>query len=135
LAGFRPIPINPAAHKALAIFVVDAGLAPNDPPPTPVLSVSVWSGFALPLGTGDGDGAMNTFLVIALAVTGTLAIFFLGEIFILAIVVALTVFYAALFLFAPTIIDAIPDATKNVLIIAMMVGAVLSLVVDRKRKI
>src|SRR5215468_6973873 len=48
-----------------------------------------------------GDGAMNTFLVIALAVTGTLAIFFLGEVFILAIVVALTVFYAALFLFAP----------------------------------
>ena len=97
--------------------------------------MSVWSGFALPLGTGDGDGAMNTFLVIALAVTGTLAIFFLGEIFILAIVVALTVFYAALFLFAPTIIDAIPDATKNVLIIAMMVGAVLSLVLGRKRKI
>ena len=89
----------------------------------------------MPLGTGDGDGAMNTFLVIALAVTGTLAIFFLGEIFILAIVVALTVFCAALFLFAPTIIDAIPDATKNVLIIAMMVGAVLSLVVGRKRKI
>src|SRR5262245_14195214 len=28
-----------------------------------------------------------------------------------------------------------PDATKNVLIIAMMVGAVLSLVVGRKRKI
>ena len=80
---------------------------------------------------------MNTFrfLVIALAVAGTLAIFFLGEIFILAIVVALTVFYAALFLFAPTIIDAIPDATKNVLIIAMMVGAVLSLVVGRRRKI
>ena len=75
---------------------------------------------------------MNTFLVIALAVTGTLASFFLGEIFILAIVVALTVFYAALFLFAPTIIDAIPDATKNVLII---VGAVLPLVVGRKRKI
>jgi hypothetical protein len=49
---------------------------------------------------------MNTFLVIALAVTGTLASFFLGEIFILAIVVALTVFYAALFLFALTIIDA-----------------------------
>ena len=89
----------------------------------------------MPLETGDGDGAMNTFLVIAFAVTGTLAILFLGEIFILAIVVALTVFYAALFLFAPTIIDAIPDATKNVLIIAMMVGAVLSLVVGRKRKI
>jgi len=84
---------------------------------------------------GDGDGAMNTFLVIALAVTGTLAIFFPGETFTLTIVVALTVFSAALFLFAPTIIDAIPDATKNVLIIAMMVGAVLSLVVGRKRKI
>jgi hypothetical protein len=84
-----------------------------------VLSVSVWSSFALPLGTGNGNGAMNTFLVI----------------FLLAIVVALTVFYSALFLFAPTIIDAIPDATKNVLIIAMMVGAVLSLVVGRKRKI
>ena len=27
--------INPAAHKTLASFVVDAGLAPNDPPPTP----------------------------------------------------------------------------------------------------
>jgi hypothetical protein len=80
---------------------------------------------------------MNTFLllVIALVVTGTLAIFFPGEIFILMIVVALTVIYAALFLFAPTIIDAIPDATKNVLIIAMMVGAVLSLVVGRRRKI
>jgi hypothetical protein len=79
---------------------------------------------------------MNTFLlvVIALAVTGTLGIF-LGEIFILMIVVALAVFYAALFLFAPTIIDAISDATKNVLIIAIMVGAVLSLVVGRKRKI
>jgi hypothetical protein len=74
---------------------------------------------------------MNTFLVIALAAAGTLAIFFLGEIFILVIVVVLTVFYAALFLFAPTLIDAIPDATKNVLIIAMMVGAVLSLVVGR----
>jgi hypothetical protein len=80
---------------------------------------------------------MNTFLllVIALAVTGALAIFFLGEFFMVMIVVALAVFYAALFLFAPTIIDAIPDATKNVLIIAMMVGAVLSLVVGRKRKI
>jgi hypothetical protein len=33
---------------------------------------------------------MNTFLGIALAVAGTLASFFLGEIFILAIVVALT---------------------------------------------
>jgi hypothetical protein len=44
---------------------------------------------------------MNTFrlLVIALAVAGTLAIFFLGEIFILVIVVALVAFYAALFLF------------------------------------
>jgi hypothetical protein len=79
---------------------------------------------------------MNTFLlvVIALAVMGTLGIF-LGEIFVLVIVVALTVFYAALFLFAPTIIDAIPDATKNVLIIAMMVGAVLSLILGRRRKI
>ena len=79
---------------------------------------------------------MNTFLllVIALAVIGTLGIF-VGEIIILVIVVALTVFYASLFLFAPTIIDAIPDATENVLIIAMMVGAVLSLVVGRKRKI
>jgi hypothetical protein len=79
---------------------------------------------------------MNTFLllVIALAVMGTLGIF-LGEIFVLVIVVALTVFYAALFLFAPTIIDAIPDATKNVLIIAMMVGAVLSLILARRRKI
>jgi hypothetical protein len=47
--------------------------------------------------------------------------------------VALTVFYAALFLFAPTIIDAIPDATKNVLIIAMMVGAVLSLILSRRQ--
>jgi hypothetical protein len=80
---------------------------------------------------------MNAFLllVIALAVIGTLAIFFLGEIFMAMIVVALAVFYAALFIFAPTIIDAIPDATKNVVIIAMMVGAVLSLVVGRKRKI
>ena len=78
---------------------------------------------------------MNTLLVIGLAVTGTLGIFFLGEIFILMIVAALTVFYAALFLFAPTIIDAIPDATKNVLIIAMMVGAVLSLILGRRRKI
>jgi hypothetical protein len=62
---------------------------------------------------------MNAFLllVIALAVTGTLGVF-LGEIFILMIVVALAAFYAALFLFAPTIIDAISDATKNVLIIA-----------------
>ena len=79
---------------------------------------------------------MNPFLllVVALAVTGTLGIF-LGEIFVLMIVVALTMFYAALFLFAPTIIDAIPDATKNVLIIAMMVGAVLSLIVGRRRKI
>ena len=79
---------------------------------------------------------MNTFLllVIALAVIGMLGIFF-GEIFVLMIVVALTVFYAALFLFAPTIIDAIPDATKNVLIIAMMVGAVLSLILGRRRKI
>ena len=79
---------------------------------------------------------MNTFLllVIALAVIGMLGIFF-GEIFVLMIVVALTVFYAALFLFAPTIIDAIPDATKNVLIIAMMVGAVLSLILSRRRKI
>jgi hypothetical protein len=79
---------------------------------------------------------MNTFLlvVIALAVTATSGVF-LGEIFILMIVLALAVFYAALFLFAPTIIDAISDATKNVLIIAIMVGAVLSLVVGRKRKI
>jgi len=79
---------------------------------------------------------MNTFLllVIALAVIGMLGIFF-GEIFVLMIVVALTVFYAALFLFTPTIIDAIPDATKNVLIIAMMVGAVLSLILGRRRKI
>ena len=79
---------------------------------------------------------MNTFLllVIALAVIGMLGIFF-GEIFVLMIVVALTMFYAALFLFAPTIIDAIPDATKNVLIIAMMVGAVLSLILSRRRKI
>ena len=79
---------------------------------------------------------MNTFLllVIALAVIGTLGIF-LGEIFVLMIVVALTAFYAALFLFAPTIIDAIPDATKNVLIIVMMVGAVLSLILGRRRKI
>ena len=79
---------------------------------------------------------MNTFLllVIALAVIGMLGIFF-GEIFVLMIVVALTMFYAALFLFAPTIIDAIPDATKNVLIIAMMVGAVLSLILGRRRKI
>jgi hypothetical protein len=89
----------------------------------------------LAIGNGGWGRAMNTFLVIAFAVTGTLAIFFLGEIFILAIVVALTVFYAALFLFAPTIIDAIPDATKNVLIIAMMVGAVLSLILSRRRKI
>jgi hypothetical protein len=61
---------------------------------------------------------MNPFLllVVALAVTGTLGIF-LGEIFVLIIAVALAVFYAALFLFAPTTIDAIPDATKNVLII------------------
>src|SRR6516162_1484746 len=72
---------------------------------------------------------MDTFLllVVALAVTGTLGIF-LGEIFVLMIAVALAVFYAALFLFAPTTIDAIPDATKNVLIIVMMVGAVLSLI-------
>ena len=79
---------------------------------------------------------MNPFLllVIALAVIGMLGIFF-GEIFVLMIVVALTVFYAALFLFTPTIIDAIPDATKNVLIIAMMVGAVLSLILGRRRKI
>ena len=79
---------------------------------------------------------MNAFLllVIALAVIGMLGIF-LGEVFVLMIVVALAVFYAALFLFAPTIIDAISDATKNVLIIAIMVGAVLSLVVGRKRKI
>ena len=79
---------------------------------------------------------MSTFLllVIALAVIGMLGIFF-GEIFVLMIVVALTMFYAALFLFAPTIIDAIPDATKNVLIIAMMVGAVLSLILGRRRKI
>jgi hypothetical protein len=78
---------------------------------------------------------MNTLLlvVIALAVTGTLVIF-LGEIFILMIVVALAVFYAALFLFAPTIIDAIPDATKNVLMIAMMVGAILALIPGRKRR-
>ena len=78
---------------------------------------------------------MSTFLllVIALAVIGTLGMF-LGEIFVLMIAVALAMFYAALFLFAPTIF-AIPDATKNVLIIAMMVGAVLSLVVGRKRKI
>jgi hypothetical protein len=57
---------------------------------------------------------MNTFLllVIALAVTGTLGII-LGEIFVLMIVMALAVFYAVLFLFAPTIIDAISDATKN----------------------
>ena len=76
---------------------------------------------------------MNTFLllVIALAVTGTLGVF-LGEIFILMIVVALAVFYAALFLFAPAIIDAIADASKNLLIIAIMVGAVLSLVVGLK---
>ena len=40
-----------------------------------------------------------------------------------------------MFLFAPTIVDAVPDATKNVLIIAIMVGAVLSLVVGRKRNI
>jgi hypothetical protein len=45
------------------------------------------------------------------------------------------VFYAALFLFAPTLIDAIPDATKNVLIIVVMVGAVLSLILGRRRKI
>jgi hypothetical protein len=79
---------------------------------------------------------MNAFLllVIALAVIGTLGIF-VGEIIILVIVVALTVFYEALFLFAPTIIDAIPDATKNVLIIAMMVGALLSLILGRRRKI
>ena len=79
---------------------------------------------------------MNTFLllVIALAVTGTLGIF-LGEIFVLMIAVALAIFYAALFLFAPTIIDAIPDATKNMLIIAMMVGAVLSLILGQRRKI
>jgi hypothetical protein len=51
------------------------------------------------------------------------------------IAVALATFYAALFLFAPTTIDAIPDATKNVLIIAMMVGAVLSLILGRRRKI
>jgi hypothetical protein len=78
---------------------------------------------------------MNTFLllVIALAVIGTLGIF-LGEILVLMIAVALAVFYAAIFLFAPTIID-IPDATKNVLIIAMMVGAVLSLILGRRRKI
>ena len=81
-------------------------------------------------------GAMNTFLllVVALAVIGTLGIF-LGEIFVLMIAVALAMFYAALFLFAPTTIDAIPDATKNVLIIAMMVGAVLSLILGRRRKI
>src|SRR6516225_4490015 len=81
-------------------------------------------------------GAMNTFLllVIALAVIGTLGIF-LGEIFVLMIAVALAMFYAALFLFAPTTIDAIPDATKNVLIIAMMVGAVLSLILGQRRKI
>ena len=78
---------------------------------------------------------MHTFLVIALVLTGTLGIFFLREIFLLMIVVMLVVFYAALFLFAPTIINAIPDATKNVLIIAMVVGAVLSLVLGRKRKI
>ena len=79
---------------------------------------------------------MNTslLLVIALAVTGTLGIF-LGEIFVLMIAVTLAVFYAALFLFAPTIIDAIPDATKSALIIAMMVGAVLSLILGRRRKI
>jgi hypothetical protein len=79
---------------------------------------------------------MNTFLllVIALAVIGTLGIF-LGEIFVLMIAVALAMFYAALFLFAPTTIDAIPDGTKNVLIIAMMVGAVLSLILGRRRKI
>ena len=40
-----------------------------------------------------------------------------------------------MFLFEPTIIDAIPDATKNVLIIAIMVGAVVLLVVGRKRNI
>jgi hypothetical protein len=76
---------------------------------------------------------MNTFLllVIALAVTGTWGIFFLREIFVMMIAVALAVFYAALFLFAPTIID----ATKNMLIIAMMVGAVLSLILGRRRKI
>ena len=79
---------------------------------------------------------MDTFLllVIALAFTGTLGIF-LGEIFVLMIAVALAVFYAALFLFAPTIIDAIADATKNLLIIAMMVGAVLSLILGQRRKI
>lgn len=79
---------------------------------------------------------MSTFLllVIALAATGTLGIF-LGEIFVLMIAVALAVFYAALFLFAPTVFDAVPDATKNVLIIAMMVGAVLSLILGRRRKI
>ena len=79
---------------------------------------------------------MNTFLilVIALAVIGTLGIF-LGEIFVLMIAMALAMFYAALSLFAPTTIDAIPDATKNVLIIAMMVGAVLSLILGRRRKI
>jgi hypothetical protein len=77
---------------------------------------------------------MNTFLVIALAVPGTLGIF-LREIFILAVAAALVVFYAALFLFAPTIIDAIPGATKNVLIIAMVVAWVASVVLGRKRKI
>jgi len=78
---------------------------------------------------------MNTVLVIALVLTGALGIFFLREIFLLMIVVMLVVFYAALFLFAPTIINALPDATKNVLITAMVVGAVLSLVLGRKRKI
>jgi hypothetical protein len=41
---------------------------------------------------------VSAFLVIALAVIGTLAIFFLGEIFMAMIVVALAVFYAALML-------------------------------------